>query len=548
MQKIFFLLSVIIINGCYKSIAQNKQNQENNLGEIHGNVQVDFQVYNNDSVIGAPKVPEKFRLNGFTNLIYTKGKFTAGIRYENYQNALLGFDQRYNGSGIPFKYANYANDGWDITAGNYYEQFGSGLILRAYEERGLGYDNVFEGVRIKFSGIKGLMLKGLVGKQRVFFGLGNGIVRGFDGELSLNELIESRKDKKQNLFLGGSFVSKYQSDQNNIFILPENVGAWEGRARLVSGNFNFAAEYVYKINDPSAVNKYIYKPGEALLLSAAYSQKGLGINLSVKRIDNMNFRSDRDATLNNLLINFLPALTRQHTYNLAATIYPYATQPNGELGMQADVIYTIKKGSLLGGNYGTTVLFNFSNAYNIDVKPTGDEMGYKSDYFTFNNDMYFQDVNIEINKKINKSWKVNLMYANFVFNGKVITGVTDKTEVVYANIGVIDVTYKINSRNAIRTEMQSLTTKQDKGNWATFLSEYTFSPHWFYSVLLQYNYGNPDPDKRLLYPIGNIGYTKEAHRISIGYGRQRAGIFCVGGVCRQVPASNGLSVSITSSF
>jgi hypothetical protein len=157
-------------------------------------------------------------------------------------------------------------------------------------------------------------------------------------------------------------------------------------------------------------------------------------------------------------------------------------------------------------------------------------------------------VNIEINKKINKSWKVNLMYANFVFNGKVITGVTDKTEVVYANIGVLDVTYKINSRNAIRTEIQALTTKQDKGNWATFLTEYTFSPHWFYSVLLQYNYGNPDPDKRLLYPIGNIGYTKEAHRISIGYGRQRAGIFCVGGVCRQVPASNGLSVSVTSSF
>ena len=110
MQKIFFLLTVIIASGYSISIAQNKQSQENNLGEIHGNVQVDFQIYNNDSAIGAPKVPEKFRLNGFTNLIYTKGKFTAGIRYENYQNALLGFDQRYNGSGIPFKFANYANN------------------------------------------------------------------------------------------------------------------------------------------------------------------------------------------------------------------------------------------------------------------------------------------------------------------------------------------------------------------------------------------------------------------------------------------------------
>ena len=46
----------------------------------------------------------------------------------------------------------------------------------------------------------------------------------------------------------------------------------------------------------------------------------------------------------------------------------------------------------------------------------------------------------------------------------------------------------------------------------------------------------------------SVGYTNKANRISLGYGRQRAGIFCVGGVCRTVPASNGLSISITSSF
>jgi hypothetical protein len=34
----------------------------------------------------------------------------------------------------------------------------------------------------------------------------------------------------------------------------------------------------------------------------------------------------------------------------------------------------------------------------------------------------------------------------------------------------------------------------------------------------------------------------------MSYGKQRAGIFCVGGVCRNVPASNGFAISITSSF
>jgi hypothetical protein len=520
-------------------------------GELHGNTQTDIQYYRNDSLIGAPIVPEKFRMNHFTNLIFEKGNFTAGIRYEAYYNALLGFDQRYNGNGIPFRFARYRNEQFEFTAGNFYEQFGSGLILRAYEERGLGYDNCFDGALVKFIGIKGLEIKGLVGKQRVFFEKGPGIVRGFDGELNLNTLLPSRKDKVNNLVLGGSFVSKYQLDQNSTFRLPENVGAFAGRARANFKNISVSGEYVYKVNDPSTVNKYIYKPGEALLLNFAYTVKGFGFNLGMKRIDNMNFRSDRDAQLNNLLINFLPALTRQHTYNLAATLYPYATQPNGETGLQADVITTFQKGSLLGGQYGTTLLINYSNAYGIVAdKITGSDSleGYRSHYFKIPRDIYFQDLNIEINKKLSKKLKMVLMYANFVFNGSVITGVTLRSEIVHAHIGVADFTYKFNSRHALRTEFQVLFTEQDRGNWAAFLAEYTISPKWFFAFLNQYNFGNEDPKKRLHYPMLNIGYTHEATRISLGYGRQRAGIFCVGGVCRQVPASNGLSISVTTSF
>jgi hypothetical protein len=34
----------------------------------------------------------------------------------------------------------------------------------------------------------------------------------------------------------------------------------------------------------------------------------------------------------------------------------------------------------------------------------------------------------------------------------------------------------------------------------------------------------------------------------LGYGKRREGIFCVGGVCRAVPASSGLEMTFTSSF
>jgi hypothetical protein len=46
----------------------------------------------------------------------------------------------------------------------------------------------------------------------------------------------------------------------------------------------------------------------------------------------------------------------------------------------------------------------------------------------------------------------------------------------------------------------------------------------------------------------NFGFLKGATRFEIGYGKKREGIFCVGGVCKVVPSSNGLNLSITSSF
>ena len=86
------------------------------------------------------------------------------------------------------------------------------------------------------------------------------------------------------------------------------------------------------------------------------------------------------------------------------------------------------------------------------------------------------------------------------------------------------------------------------GSWGMGLVEYTIAPHWFAAVMDQYNYGNEETDKRIHYMTGTVGYNRNTTRISATYGRQRAGIVCVGGVCRNVPASNGLLVSLTSSF
>ena len=339
-----------------------------------------------------------------------------------------------------------------------------------------------------------------------------------------------------------------------MFILPENVAAFAGRMNVTRGKVSLYGEYGYKINDPSLVNNFIYKPGQALLLNASYSQKGLGINFGAKRIDNMNFRSDLNAAKTDLNINYLPALTKQHTYLLAA-LYPYATQPNGEFGFQGEVIYTFKKESSLGGKYGTTIAFNYSRANSIEHKAPSDTTlmnipgtdGYSSGFLKMGKELYFEDANVEISKKLSSRLKVALTYLYISYNKDVIQG-SPGYGTIYSHIGITEITYKFNESHTLRSELQHLYTKEDQGSWAMALMEFTFAPHWYIAGLDLYNYGNRVAKQQIHYFNFSAGYTKNANRITLGYGKQRQGIFCVGGVCRTVPASNGITLSITSSF
>ena len=74
-------------------------------------------------------------------------------------------------------------------------------------------------------------------------------------------------------------------------------------------------------------------------------------------------------------LNYLPALTKQHDY-LLTNINVYVAQPNvsfqdpelmksGEIGYQVDLFYNFKKGSPLGGKYGTKLSFNSALWYNL---------------------------------------------------------------------------------------------------------------------------------------------------------------------------------------
>jgi hypothetical protein len=542
----FIGFSILLISFPQWVSAQKGDSIRTDMGNISGNFQMDFQYYRYDSLIGTPRVPDKTRMNGFLNLNYTRGNFRMGTRYESYLNPILGFDPRFVGNGIMYRYAGYTQGDLDITVGHFYEQFGTGLTLRSYEERNLGFDNALDGVRLKYKPLPGVYLKGLVGKMRSFFTYGSGIIRGGDGEILLNEAIPGWKEGKVRWSLGGSFVSRYQTDEDPVYKLPQNVATGAGRTLIALGGFSLQAEYAYKINDPSATNNLIYRPGEAAFANLAYSRKGFGFSFSAKRIVNMDFRADRTAFGNNLNVNFLPALTKQHTYRLI-TLYPYATQPNGEVGFQGELTYTFPKKSALGGKYGTTVVFNYGLIHSLDSTLRTDELGYDTRFASIGEKLYFKDFNVELTKKWSPKFKTILTYIHLDYNKDVIEGRTG-FGLIKTQTAIVDVSYKISARKNIRAEIQHMGVKGDLGSWAMGLLEYTIAPKWFVAIWDEFNYGNPDPVKQLHYFGGNVGLIKNGNRITAGYGRQRAGIFCVGGVCRFVPASNGFNLSVTSTF
>lgn len=531
---------------------------QNNAGVVTGNIESIFQYLNEDTLIDANQPAEKGLINSYVNVFYTNQHFKAGLRLESYLPRIQGYPDRYEGTGLGMRYVGYTNDYLDVTLGNFYEQFGSGMIFRSYEDRSLGFDNNMDGMRLIFKPRKGIQLKAVYGKQRLAFTggrieKGEGLVRGIDAEFNLNESFKKLNAFPLEMLFGASFVSKYQKDDNTDLILPENVGAYGGRMKLRYKRFAFDAEYIHKENDPSFDNNNIYNPGHAALVNLSYNQKGLGIIISGKSVDNMSFRSDRSKELQDVLINFLPAMNKTHSYNLVATLYPYTTIPQGEVAYQAEVVYTVKKGSPLGGKYGLPINFNFSTAYRPIHHTVADDSSlvtYKGKLFDKSDSLYWQDININITKKINKNLTLIASYFAIRLNNDAakVSNSLDAIGMIDAQIGVLEVNYKINKTHSVRAELQGLWTKRDKGNWFTSVIEYTISPNWFFGVMDQYNYGNHDPEQRIHYLIGSFGYIKDASRFMVSYGRQRAGLFCVGGICRFVPASNGLTFTFTHSF
>jgi hypothetical protein len=563
MKKVFLLLLSLSVSYTY---AQDDNDDEGAGSKFSGSFESNSQWYLNDKGKDLAHPEDPIRSNNYLLLNYQIGYFSAGIQGEAYvPSALLNYNPGFDGANVGIYFVDYKASKFQLTAGYFYEQFGSGLLLRAWEDRALGINTALRGGRIIYRPSDNVRLTALYGRQRTGFNVSHGDIYGFDSDFNLNKLLSL---DKSDISVGASYVGRYEKVDIPDPVFSELTNTFAGRINFVHGSFYASTEYNYKAEDAvlnlqNKISNDFVKPGNAVLLNLGYSVAGLGVDATFRRLENMSFLSEREPTVidpattsinyNDKVLNFTPALTKQHHSNLA-NIYVYQAQARvdfqgptvmkaGETGGQIDVFYDFAPNTKLGGAYGTKVAFNFSSWYNLPGQYRYAPADYDTKFFGVG-EKYYSDYNIEIEKKLSEKWHTGFTYINQFYNKQWLQG----GEKVNTNIVVAEATYNFTPNKSIRVEGEHMWADADFKNWAGGTVELNLNDKYSFYVWDIVNYGNDDVNKRDHYYNVGGAYRVGATRVALNYGRQRGGLVCVGGVCRFVPESTGVSMSISTAF
>lgn len=537
---ILFVLSLLSVS----AFAEQREG-EKTKGRLTGSFETNSIFYVEDAKSGAITPQDNFGSNNYLKLDYYHGKFSAGIQGEAYMPVLQGYPTDLTKVALTNYYAQWVDDSFSVTAGTFYEQFGSGLLFRAYEDRTLGMNNALTGARFTYNYKDIVALKAIWGMPRLGMKFTDTQVRGGDISFAISNLVGW---KATHLAVEGSVINRYEAisaDLKEEGGKPSSTG-FSGRVNFEHKGFVLRGEYIDAgerhypngaydgVNDPRID---LIKNGNAQLVELGYSGHGLGVNVTARRLEYMDMPTVYRNTSTANALNYIPALTAQYSY-LLMNLNPYIVQPStllgsyiapGEIGGQVDVYYNVARRTKLGGKRGMKLGLNYSTYWSLAADRSA-----KAD------NLLWQSINFTLEKQITRKFKLNFLYSFQEYNDSHgVNNYTWKT-----NIFVADMLYKWTPTLSTRLELQYLLSKDDDKDWMAALAEVNFAPHWSVYVSDMYNHGKTN----LHYYNAGVSYTKSRTRIQLSYGRNRAGVVCSGGVCRNIPAYTGANLMITTSF
>lgn len=552
MFRKLFSIAIGLILSCQVALSQDQ-------GVISGGFEANFNVFLRDSLIGASNTPQYDRQitggEAWLNLNYAYKGYLVGMRFDMFNNSnLLNPTDSYTDQGIGNWFVQKKINKFGIEVGYIYDQIGSGIIYRAYEQRPLLIDNALVGAKVTYDINEDWKIKAFSGRQKFQFDTHPGVVRGgsIDGYLSLGS-----EESPIALSPGIGIVNRTLSDDVMSTIISE-VATYTGEDRFIPKynvylasfyntltykSFTWYVEAAYKTEDTffddtafkinadgsASVGRLVNDAGSVLYTSLSYAAGKLGITLEGKRTENFNFRTDPNLQLTRGLINWLPPMNRFNTYRMTARYAP-AVRDLSELAIQADVRY------------------RFSKAWSANIN--------YSNVTTKSGDPLYKEIYTEVVYKMKRKWSLAAGVQHQQYNQDVYE-TKPGVPIVSTITPYFDFLYKINRKRSLRIEGQYMSTEQDFGSWLFLLAEYGVAPNWIFEISSMYNSApgpkSPrDPDTgellSLLYPTAGITYIKSSNRYSLRYVKQVEGIVCSGGVCRLEPAFSGIRFAMASNF
>ncbi|MFY0643869.1 MAG: hypothetical protein JXR19_05330 [Bacteroidia bacterium] len=544
-------LRILVILFLFSSLFASAQDE----GVLSGNFQSNFSFFIKDTLIGAdekasPQYGKQISsAEAWLFLNYDIKGFHLAARYDLFNNSnLLNPSGAYTGQGLGFWQIQKSIGNLEITAGSFYDQFGSGAIFRAYENRLIGIDYAMQGVRMKYDINDNLTVKAFTGKQKGFqdnrFGTSPQIIKGINAEQSMNF------EDGTSLNIGVSGVNR-TLDENTMstlvteinglsledrFIPTYNVYAANGYFSLNWMDFGFTGEYNWKSKEAIRLDdgKLGLRGGSIAIGSISYSKRrlgkkkqgGLGINVQYRRIENFPFLVTPFANLLNGIVTYQPSLTRQASYRMLAR-YNAPAQFNGETGYQAELVYSFSR--------KTNIQLNYSDITNLD----GDDL--------------FSEKFVQIEHKLSKKWKGKVGFQSVFYKQSIYEGESTYPDVV-THTPFLEFTYKVDRKNSIRFESQYLRTEQDLGSFYNGILEWNSSPKFTIAISDMIN-AEPQrqsnqliPKQILHYPSLFVKYNVKTTSFTAAYVKQVEGVNCTGGICRLEPAFSGLRFTLATQF
>ena len=521
--------------------AQAQENQSPK-GYLSGSFETNNILYQDDKPTGAIAPEDRIGSNNFLKLDYYRGKFSAGVQMEGYFPVLQDYPIELQKAKLTNYYVSWTDDDFSVTAGTFYDQFGSGLLFRSWEDRTLGMNNAVMGARVTYNYRGIVSLKALWGLPRLGMELTDTQVRGADLSFAVSELAGWNSTY---LALEGSVLNRFEEipiDLEDEGGKPSTTG-YSGRINFEHGcGFFLKAEYVdagekYYNNPDFATDgsMYLKKRGNAQLVEMGYNNHGLGVNLTARRLEWMSSKIVYNSVSTANLLNYVPAACTQYTY-LLTNFHPYTVQTgepvyrnSGEIGGQLDVYYNFRRGTALGGKRGMKIHANFSTYYTLAQEGTAKA-----------GNLLYRDFSVDVEKQFTSKFKALLLYSMQEQNTRYGVGKTTRLQ----NIVVADMQYKFTPTFSTRLELQYLATHEDEKDWMAALVEVNLAPYWSIYVSDMFNHGST----KLHYYAAGVSYARSRTRVSLSYGRNKDGYVCSGGVCRIISAYTGLNLQFTTSF